>query len=75
MTQLGIYAGSIILAPMGLVWGFRYLRQPGSMAKVVGVISIVLTIGTLVIASKLVTSYITSVNEQVTQQLNGMQGF
>jgi hypothetical protein len=75
VTQLGIYVGSILLAPMGLVWGIRYLRQPSTTAKIIGVVAIGLTVATLVIASKLVTSYITAVNEQVTKQLNGMQGF
>lgn len=74
-TQAWIYIGSVILAPMGLVWGLRYLRQSNSKAKIVGVVSIVLTVITLIIMSKLITQYIYNVNEQVTKQLNGMQGF
>ena len=74
-TQAWIYIGSVILAPMGLVWGLRYVRQPSSKAKMVGAISIILTVITLIIMSKLITVYIANVNEKVTQQLNGMQGF
>ncbi len=47
LTQLGIYAGSVLLPPLGFFWGIRYLRQPGRMAKIIGSIAIVLTIITI----------------------------
>ncbi len=75
LTQTGIYVGSVILAPMGLIWGLRYLRQSSGKAKMIGLVSVILTVVTLIIMSKLITVYIARVNEQVTKQMNGLQGF
>ena len=44
MTQAGIYVGSILLAPLGLVWGIRYLRQSDQKSKIIGIVAIVLTL-------------------------------
>lgn len=42
--QLIIYSVSFFLAPFGLHWGMQYLRQPTSKEKIIGGISVVLTI-------------------------------
>ena len=43
-TQIGIYALSIFLPPLGLWPGIKYLGKEGREAQVVGVIAIALTI-------------------------------
>lgn len=52
MKQLGVYALSVFLPPLGLWPGIRYLMQKDDKAKIVGLIAIVLTI-----ASSAITIY------------------
>lgn len=73
--QLMLYLGSIVLPPMGIIWAVKYLKQPAQKYKIVGITAIVLTVLSGVISTKLAIDYITKINEQVTNQLNGMQGF
>lgn len=70
-----LFLGSIILAPLGIVWGVRYLRQPDRKARIIGIIAIVLTLLSFVIATKVTIDYLNKVNEEVTKQMNSMQGF
>ena len=44
LRQLVIYLISFFLPPFGLGWAFKYLRQKETSAKIIGVISILLTI-------------------------------
>src|SRR5689334_13095391 len=60
--QISLYIKSILLPPMGIVWGMRYLRQPDPKSKLVGVIAITLTIITLVITIVAVKGVIDAVN-------------
>jgi len=73
--QILIYLGSVFLPPLGLVWGVRYLRQEDNTSKIVGVISIILTLVSLVLLLKFTNDFIKTVNEQVNSQLQEMQGF
>lgn len=45
--QLLLYAVSFFLAPLGLAWGIRYLRNPNRRTKLVGVVIVVLTLASL----------------------------
>ena len=47
--QLLIYLVSFFLAPFGLVWGIKYVRNKDRKVKVVGIICIFLTIFALTI--------------------------
>ena len=47
--QIGIYLVSFFLAPLGLGWGFRYIRSKDKKIKLVGIISIVLTVISMVL--------------------------
>lgn len=42
--QIVIYGVSFFLAPFGLSWGLKYVRSKDRKVKIVGIISIVLTI-------------------------------
>lgn len=41
--QILIYLVSFFLAPFGLVYVFTYIRQPDKKARIIGIISLVLT--------------------------------
>ena len=43
-TQIGVYALSILLPPLGLWPGIKYLTQKNQEAKNVGIVAIILTI-------------------------------
>lgn len=47
--QILIYLVSFFLAPLGLVWGIRYVRNKDRKVKIVGVVCIVLTLVALTI--------------------------
>ena len=64
--QLLLYIGSVVLVPFGIIWGFRYLRQPGKKAKIVGTITIIITI----ISTILVTIYTINLINEVQKQVN-----
>jgi len=49
VKQIGIYALSFLLPPLGLLPAFKYLRQKEPKAKIVGVIVIILTIVSIVL--------------------------
>lgn len=73
--QILIYLGSVLLPPLGLVWGIRYLRQKDETSKVAGIISIILTVVFLVLLIKFTNDTIKTINEQVNSQLQQFQGF
>ena len=75
VRQALLYIGSIALPPMGIVWGWKYIKQPNQKSKLIGIVAVVLTILSLVISTKLAIDYINKVNQEVTKQLNGLQGF
>ncbi|MDP1721950.1 MAG: hypothetical protein Q8L37_01955 [Candidatus Gottesmanbacteria bacterium] len=75
VDQIKLYAGSILLAPMGIFWGLKYLRENDDKAKIVGVIAMILSGVTFIIATQYTVAFINSLNSQVGQQLQGIEGF
>ena len=73
--QALLYLGSLLLPPLGLIWGWRYLRQPDSTSKIIGTVAILITFISLIVTSWLVITTINTVNKQVNQQLRLIQGF
>lgn len=67
--QLSLYVKSALLPPLGLIWGFAYLRQPTAKSKMVGLTAMVITIAVLVFAVVTTISLVNTVNEQVNSQL------
>jgi uncharacterized OB-fold protein len=59
-TQIGIYALSVFLPPLGLWPGIKYLGKKGREAKIVGAIAIVLTIISSVVTTWLTFRYLQS---------------
>ncbi|MBI3385626.1 hypothetical protein HY031_00925 [Candidatus Gottesmanbacteria bacterium] len=72
--QIKLYLGSVFLAPMGIVWGFRYLRVDNDKSKIVGVVAMILTVITIVIATQYTVTLVNTLNSQVGKQLQGIEG-
>ncbi len=60
---------------MGIIWGLRYLRQSDRNSKIVGWIAIVLTIVVIIVSIQITVNLINTINTQVNQQLQDIQGF
>ncbi len=69
LAQLGIYALSLFLPPLGLWPGIKYLREDDPLAQRVGMIAIgltvVSTIVTIWISYAFVQSYIGTINQSL----------
>lgn len=72
MAQIPLYIGSVLLPPLGIIWGVRYLRQEGTSSKVVGMIAIGLTVASMVGAVIFTVNIVNTVNEQVNEQVNSL---
>lgn len=73
--QIKLYAGSILLAPMGIFWGLKYLKEQDDKTKIVGVVAMILSGITFIIAAQYTMAFVNSLNSQVGQQLQGIEGF
>jgi len=70
LKQIWIYAISLLLPPLGLWPGIKYLKQSNDKAKTIGLVAIILTI-----ISSAVTIWLTmGLISQVTQSFTGSAG-
>lgn len=69
------YLGSIILPPMGIIWGLRYLKDDNQTAKIHGIILITITVVELIILTVWTFQFVNSAVSQANTQLNSLQGF
>ena len=60
--KVKIYLLSIVLTPLGLYWFFKYLKSLSSQNRMVGYISLVLTLVSLIVTIMVASSYIKSLN-------------
>ena len=74
-SQISLYLKSLFLPPLGIIWGFRYLRQPDRASKIVCLITIILTVVILVWAVQFTVDFINTLNNQINNQLPTLQGF
>lgn len=73
-TQLSYFVGSLVLPPMGIIWGIRYLKSPEQKAKIFGLVLIMITvIECLVLVDVSVKAY-NAINDQIQKQLPNIQG-
>lgn len=56
--QIGIYALSFLLPPLGLLPAFKYMKQSDLKAKTVGIIALLLTIISIVLTIQIVSGFI-----------------
>lgn len=73
--QLIIYISSLLLPPIGIIWGIRYLKESNATAKVIGVVAIVITTVVLIICVYAIIGAINTVNEQVNKEVQNILQF
>jgi amino acid transporter len=73
--QLLLYIGCILLPPLGIIWGIRYLKEPKQSSKIIGIISIILTLISLIVGIILSINIINNVNSQVSKQLQLLNNY
>jgi hypothetical protein len=73
--QLGIYALSLLLPPLGLWPAVKYLRQKSIAAKLVGVIAIILTIISTVVTLYYFYQIMSQMGKTMNIELNKLQGY
>ena len=61
---------TILLPPLGLIWGYRYLRQTENNSKLIGLVVIIVTIIETVWLTQSTIAMANSLNQQVNQQMN-----
>lgn len=71
--QLGIYALSIFLPPLGLLPGIKYLRQNDNKAKIIGVLAIALTIISTIVTINITLNFINNPLGNNSKQLRELQ--
>lgn len=71
--QIYIYAISLLLPPIGIIWTFKYFRSHNSQPKKVAYIALALTIISIVVSTWLTMGFLNNVNQQVQQQLSPYQ--
>lgn len=68
LTQLGLYALSVFLPPLGLWPAFKYLRQEDPQLKRIGIIAVILTVLSVIASIYFAAAVVNQVNNQVNQQ-------
>ena len=74
-TEIMYYVGSLLLPPIGIWWGFKYLRQDDRDSKRIRFICMAITVISTLIAVQWTMQFMQGVNAQVNQQLQGIEGF
>lgn len=64
--QILIYLVSFFFAPLGLGWGFKYARSSDTKVRIIGIVSILLTVASLIGMALLFKSFA----EQYSRMLN-----
>lgn len=70
VKQLGIYALSVFLPPMGLFPGIKYLLSNNESAKKIGAVALVLTLISTIVTIWISVGLINNLNHAVNSQLN-----
>jgi len=74
IKQIGVYLLSILLPPLGLWPGIKYLFSKDQKTRTVGVIAIILTILSTIITLWLSVALFNNLSQSVNSQLNQYQG-
>lgn len=73
--QIFVFMASALLAPFGLWWANKYLRQNDKISKRIGITIIIITIIATAIILKISIDTMDVVNRDVTKQLQQYQNF
>ncbi|OGH16036.1 MAG: hypothetical protein A3C30_00735 [Candidatus Levybacteria bacterium RIFCSPHIGHO2_02_FULL_40_18] len=71
--QIKVYAISILLPPLGLWPGIKYLTGKNEKAKTVGIVAIILTIISIIITVWLTIGFVSQLNNGLNGQLQQYQ--
>ncbi len=74
LDQAKLYLGSVFLAPMGFIWGLKYLRAPDQKLKIIGIIAMTLTTITLLVIFKYTVDLMNTINSQIGNGIGGLEG-
>ena len=58
------------MPPLGLWWGYRYLRQSDTSSKLVGLVVVLMTVVEIVWVTQITIGAINTANQQINQQMN-----
>lgn len=73
-SQIVLYLKTLLLPPFGLIWGYRYLHQPDTSSKLIGLITIIITVVETVWLTQTTINIINTANQQINQQVQ-LYGF
>jgi uncharacterized paraquat-inducible protein A len=73
-SQIVLYLKTLLLPPFGLIWGYRYFRQPDTSSKLIGFITIIITVVEIVWLTQVTINMINIANRQINQQIQ-LYGF
>lgn len=59
---------TILLPPLGFIWGYRYLKQTDTKSKIVGVAVILMTLVELIYGIVSTVEIVDTANKQINQQ-------
>jgi len=72
--KIMVCLGSVLLPPLGIIWGIKYLKRPHRSDKLVGLAAIILTIISIVATINLTRSLFNRFNEELNQELLMLEG-
>lgn len=70
--QMLVYLVSFFLPPFGLPWAFRYLKQPDQKSKIIGYITIGLTIISILTNVWLIMAFINQTQQAMNTDFNNV---
>lgn len=70
--QILVYLVSFFLPPFGLPWAFKYLKQPDQKSKIIGYITIGLTILSIIINVWLIMAFINQTQQAMNTDFNNV---
>lgn len=73
--QIKLYLGSVFLAPMGIFWGLRYLREESQKSKIMGIIAMAISVVILIVVVQYTANLVNTLNSEVGKQLQGIEGY
>lgn len=74
-AQMVLYLKCLLIPPFGIVWAYKYLKQPDTNSKLVGVIAIVITLAATVALIIFTNNFITTLNTEINKQMNSQMFF
>lgn len=74
VTEILYYIGSLILPPIGLWWGYKLFRQNDARNRRIGIVCVAITVISTIVVTYWTMNIFQTVNSQVNQQLQGIQG-